>query len=222
MKIYSANGNVESKQILARSEQSKKNSGTSFAEVLKSTQNTASTPPEPVKNPPIVYTVKRGDTLWSIAKQFENKDPRQIIKDNRIASPDLIYPGQKIEIYQARDKTVQPNSAKSVSEHPKAGVDVTASWYGTKHHNMTTSSGQRYDMHKNTVAHKTLPFGTKVKLVNPENGIVAEGVVNDRGPYTKGRDIDVSYALAKKLGFEKKGVTKLNVEIINPSESNSG
>ena len=91
---------------------------------------------------------------------------------------------------------------------------MTASWYGAAHHNKTTSSGQRYDMHKNTLAHKTLPFGTKVKLVNPENGKVAEGVVNDRGPFIKGRDIDVSYALAKQLGFAEKGVTKLNVEII--------
>jgi rare lipoprotein A len=96
--------------------------------------------------------------------------------------------------------------SKGISEQPKAGVDVIASWYGAKHHNKTTSSGQRYDMHKKTVAHNTLPFGTMVKLVNPQNGKVAEGVVNDRGPYTKGRDIDASYALAIKLGFEKKGL----------------
>jgi rare lipoprotein A len=51
-----------------------------------------------------------------------------------------------------------------------------------------------------------------VRLVNPDNGKVAEGVVNDRGPYIKGRDVDVSYALARQLGFVKKGVPKLSLE----------
>lgn len=69
-------------------------------------------------------------------------------------------------------------------------------------------------MHKNTVADRTLPLGTKVRLVNPGNGKSAEGVVNNRRPRIKGRDLDVSYALAKQLGFVKKGVTKLDRETI--------
>lgn len=95
-----------------------------------------------------------------------------------------------------------------------ASREVTASWYGPRHHNKRTASGQRFDMHKNTLAHKTLPLGTKVRLVNPDNGRSAEGIVNDRGPYIEGRDVDVSYAIAKKLGFVKKGVTKLEIEMI--------
>ena len=94
------------------------------------------------------------------------------------------------------------------------GVKVTASWYGPGHHNKITSSGKRFDMHKNTLAHRTLPLGTKVRLVNPDNGKSAEGVVNDRGPYIDGRDVDVSYAMAKQLGFVKKGVMKLDMETI--------
>ncbi len=97
---------------------------------------------------------------------------------------------------------------------PLAGGIVTASWYGARHHHRLTASRQRFDMYKNTLAHKTLPLGTKVRLVNPDNGRSAEGVVNDRGPYIKGRDVDVSYAIAKKLGFVKKGVTKLDIEMI--------
>jgi rare lipoprotein A (peptidoglycan hydrolase) len=92
---------------------------------------------------------------------------------------------------------------------------VTASWYGLGHHNKLTASGKRFDMHKNTLAHKTLPLGTKVRLVNPDNGKSVEGVVNDRGPYIKGRDVDVSYAMAKQLGFLKKGVTKLDIETMS-------
>ena len=69
-------------------------------------------------------------------------------------------------------------------------------------------------MHKNTLAHRTLPLGTKVRLVNLNNGKSAEGVVNDRGPYIKGRDVDVSYAIAKQLGFVTKGIIKLIIEPI--------
>jgi rare lipoprotein A (peptidoglycan hydrolase) len=88
-------------------------------------------------------------------------------------------------------------------------VKVTAGWYGTRHHKKLTANGQRFDMHKNTLAHRTLPFGTKVRLVTLDNKKSAEGVVNDRGPYSKGRDLDVSYSMAKQLGFVKKGVVKL-------------
>ncbi|HSN58331.1 MAG TPA: septal ring lytic transglycosylase RlpA family protein [Clostridiaceae bacterium] len=97
---------------------------------------------------------------------------------------------------------------------PDVSREVTASWYGPKHHNKLTASGHRFNMHKNTLAHRTLPLGTKVRLVNCVNGKSAEGVVNDRGPYIKGRDVDVSYAMAKQLGFINKGVMKLDIETI--------
>ncbi len=97
---------------------------------------------------------------------------------------------------------------------PNVSAKVTASWYGPRHHNKLTASGQRFDMHKSTLAHRTLPLGTKVRLVNPDNGKSAEGVVNDRGPYIKGRDVDVSYSMAKQLGFVKKGIIKLHIEML--------
>ncbi|MCX5831792.1 MAG: septal ring lytic transglycosylase RlpA family protein [Deltaproteobacteria bacterium] len=97
---------------------------------------------------------------------------------------------------------------------PNVSGEVIAGWYGREHHNKLTASGQRFDMHKNTPAHRTLPLGTKVRLVNPDNGKSAEGIVNDRGPYIKGRDVDVSYAMARQLGFVKMGVMKLYIEKI--------
>ena len=160
--------------------------------------------PAPVKNEPIEYIVKQGDTLWKIGKQLFNRDPFQIARDNGLANPNLIRPGQKLIINPAPPRPAPPN----------VSGEVTASWYGPEHHNKLTASGQRFDMNKNTLAHRTLPLGTKVRLVNPENGKSAEGVVNDRGPYIKGRDVDVSYAMAKQLGFVKKGVTKLDIETI--------
>ena len=91
---------------------------------------------------------------------------------------------------------------------------VVASWYGSAHHNKRTASGKRFDMHRNTLAHRTLPLGTRVRLINPANGRSAEGIVNDRGPYIKGRQVDVSYAMARQLGFVEKGVVKLKMETI--------
>ena len=67
-------------------------------------------------------------------------------------------------------------------------------------------------MYKNTLAHRTLPFGTKVRLVSLDTGKSAEGIVTDRGPYIKGRDVDISYAMARQLGFTKKGVVTLYIE----------
>jgi len=183
---------------------SRKGSKESFSEVLKGGMEPKSSIITSGKSNPIEYVVKPGDTLWKIGKSLFNKDPKQIAKDNGLSNPDLIHPGQKILIYPSTSATVQPT----------VSGDVTASWYGPEHHHKTTASGQRFDMHKDTLAHKTLPFGTRVRLVNPENGKTAEGVVNDRGPYIKGRDVDVSYALAKKLGFVRKGVVKLDIKII--------
>jgi len=179
-------------------------SGEKFSEVLQISINTGQATQGPMENKPIEYIVKPGDNLWKIGKNLFNKDPYQIAKDNGLSDPNLIRPGQKLLIY--------PSQAKEVP--PKGSKEVTASWYGEEYHNKITASGQRFDMYKNTVAHKTLPLGTKVRLVNPENGRVAEGLVNDRGPFIKGRELDVSYALAKQLGFVRKGVTKLDIEVI--------
>jgi rare lipoprotein A len=176
----------------------------SFSTLLEGNMVSKSSDLASGKNNPTEYIVKPGDTLWKIGKFLFNKDPKQIAKDNGLSNPDLIHPGQKLIISPAPPAPVQPPVSR----------DVTASWYGPEHQYKTTASGQQFDMHKDTLAHKTLPFGTRVRLVNPENGKTAEGVVNDRGPYIKGRDVDVSYALAKKLGFIRKGVTKLDIEIL--------
>jgi rare lipoprotein A len=198
------NGNkIESRdfqtELSIRKVSQKKQTRHTFSELLRAGEKPEMTPHNPVE-----YIVKPGDSLWKIGRKFINKDPYQIAKENGLSKPDLIQPGQKLIIYPS------PPQETPVL---KTG-EVTASWYGAEHHHKITASGQRYDMNKNTLAHNSLPFGTKVRLVNPENGKTAEGVVNDRGPYIKGRDVDTSYALAKQLGFVKKGVTKLNIEVL--------
>jgi rare lipoprotein A len=89
-----------------------------------------------------------------------------------------------------------------------------ASWYGGKFHGRTTASGEPYDMHAMTAAHPSLPFGTKVRVTNLENGRSVVLRINDRGPFAKRRIIDVSRHAAEDLGFLGAGLAKVRVEAI--------
>jgi rare lipoprotein A len=204
MKINQSVEGTEYRNIIIKTDNiaTGKGTGKSFSDVLKSGEESGAVI-KPGDNQPLEYVVKRGDHLSKIGKAF-NKNPQKIALENDLANPDLIYPGQKLLIYPSPTKTGQS----------KVKGDVVASWYGQEHHQKSTASGQLFDMNKNTLAHKTLPFGTRVRLTNPENGKTAEGVVNDRGPYFKGREVDVSYALAKQLGFVRKGIARLDLEIM--------
>lgn len=86
---------------------------------------------------------------------------------------------------------------------------VVASWYS---HGTMTASGQRFNPNGNTVAHRTLPFGTKLKLTNPQNGRSIFVTVNDRGPFVRGTELDVARGAAQQLGFIRQGKTRLIVE----------
>jgi rare lipoprotein A len=91
---------------------------------------------------------------------------------------------------------------------------MTASWYGKKFDGRPTSSGERYDMYGLTAAHKTLKFGTKLRVTNPDTDESVVVLVNDRGPFIHGRDLDLSYGAAKEIGFVEKGVGKVKIEYV--------
>ncbi|MBS9721711.1 septal ring lytic transglycosylase RlpA family protein [Tianweitania sp. BSSL-BM11] len=84
-----------------------------------------------------------------------------------------------------------------------------ASWYALT---SKTASGERMDASKMTAAHRSLPFGTKIKVTNRSNGKEVVVRINDRGPFIKGRMLDLSKAAAGKLGFIGKGHTKICIE----------
>jgi rare lipoprotein A len=86
-----------------------------------------------------------------------------------------------------------------------------ASWYGEEFHGRKTSSGEIYDMHAMTAAHKTLPLGTYVRVRNLTNNRSVDLLVNDRGPFAKGRIIDLSYAAAKALDVVRPGTAPVQV-----------
>ncbi len=93
-----------------------------------------------------------------------------------------------------------------------------ASWYGSDFHGLTTANGETYDMNSLTAAHRTLPMPSAVQVTNLENGRSLVLRVNDRGPFARGRIIDVSRQAARMLGFERKGTAKVRVDIL-PNES---
>ena len=88
----------------------------------------------------------------------------------------------------------------------------TASWYGIKHKGKSTASGEPFNPDAMTAAHPELPFGTEVTVTNLANGKRVKVIVNDRGPFTKNRIIDLSQAAAAKLGFEQDGTAEVKIE----------
>jgi hypothetical protein len=89
-----------------------------------------------------------------------------------------------------------------------------ASWYGIEFHGKLTKSGEKFDMNDFTIAHMTLPMGTKVLVENPETGVVQQARVNDKGPRVSGRIADLSYALAEKLGIVKHGTGPVIITVL--------
>ena len=89
-----------------------------------------------------------------------------------------------------------------------------ASWYGEDFHGKLTSNQEIYNMYAMTAAHKTLPFGTYVRVTNLTNGKSVVVRINDRGPFVKGRIIDLSYAAAEKLGMSETGVAPVEIKVL--------
>jgi rare lipoprotein A len=97
-----------------------------------------------------------------------------------------------------------------------AGEVGLASWYGPRFHGRRTASGARYDQEALTAAHPTAPFGTRLRVTCLESGRSVVVTVNDRGPFVKGRVVDVSARAARALGMTEKGLTRVRVEPLGP------
>jgi len=89
-----------------------------------------------------------------------------------------------------------------------------ASWYGPNFHGGLTSNGERYNMYAMTAAHKTLPMNTMIRVTNKRNGKSVVVRVNDRGPFVRGRIVDLSYTAGKKIGIDRTGTAPVVLEVI--------
>jgi len=88
-----------------------------------------------------------------------------------------------------------------------------ASWYGKPYHGRLTASGERYNMYRVSAAHKSLPFGTRVRVTRLDTGRSITVRINDRGPFVEGRIIDLSYGAAKKLRMVEEGVVRVRIKV---------
>ncbi|MEM7666638.1 MAG: septal ring lytic transglycosylase RlpA family protein [Pseudomonadota bacterium] len=92
----------------------------------------------------------------------------------------------------------------------------TASYYGRRFHGRRTANGERFDMRAMTAAHRTLPFGTLVRVTNTRNGREVTVRINDRGPFIRGRSIDLSRAAAKQIGMISRGHAQVQMDVVAP------
>lgn len=107
----------------------------------------------------------------------------------------------------------------SREEMSRGSSYVVASWYGADFHGRPTSSGEIFNMYSLTCAHKAYPFGTKLKVTNTVNKKTVQCIVNDRGPFVEGRDLDLSYAAAREIGVIGPGTGKVLIEVNGRDDS---
>lgn len=100
--------------------------------------------------------------------------------------------------------------------NPQVG---TASYYARHFTGRRTASGQRFDPASDTIAHRTLPFGTVVRVTNLQNGLSTTGVVQDRGPWTRGRIVDLSPRIARHIDMIRSGVARVEIVPVELAEA---
>ncbi len=133
-----------------------------------------------------------------------------------------------------------PSSGKSASENKDGSYVINgeryypitssegfiqigrASWYGPDFHGLKTANGEVYDMHQKSAAHKILPFNTYVKVINLSNNKYTIVRINDRGPFVRGRIIDLSYAAAKEIGLVGPGVAEVKIIALRRDQVDPG
>lgn len=123
-----------------------------------------------------------------------------------IADIDLAIPDTAVDL-----GTFEPPRGPSIVRDLGTGV---ASYYGRRFHGRLTANGERFDMYAMTAAHKTLPFGTLVRVTNPANGRTVTVRINDRGPFIAGREIDLSRGAAEQIGMIASGHARVKLDIV--------
>jgi rare lipoprotein A len=142
-------------------------------------------------------------------------------KPARVAVPSAPPPATSSPSGEAPD-----SAGKRVSDTPSTEIEIPpdtkplfvetgiASWYGPPYHNRRGSNGEVYDMHAMTAAHRTLPLGSIVRVVNVGTNAAAVVRITDRGPFIEGRVVDLSKAAAEKIGMLQKGTTEVRIEVL--------
>ena len=174
------------------------------------------TPPVPAKKPsPPTMATKGGG-------YYLDDGPEAVPPVNLDAVPDAVPRDEPLHRYANR-----PYDALGTTYIPNTGVtgyqqEGVASWYGKRFHGRKTASGELYDMYGMSAAHPTLPIPCYVRVTSLDNGRSVVVRVNDRGPFSKNRVIDLSYTAAHKLGYLAAGSTRVRLERIDPAHYDVG
>ena len=147
-----------------------------------------------------------------------NKQKSKIIPNQNLATNPEFSQVNKLESNNlnsvALPKSEIKNSPSSPIQIAHQALRGQASWYGPKFHGRRTANGEIFNSNALTAAHRSLPFGTKVKVTNMSNGRSVVVRINDRGPFTKGRIIDLSAGAARVLNMINSGVAPVQLEIL--------
>ena len=155
--------------------------------------------------------------VWPAESLSDN--PRGDEPPSEIPSPESPSPATT-----PRSPETQEASPPATADPPTPSTIIEnglASWYGAKHQGKRTASGEIFDQKKFTAAHRTLPWGSIVKVTNLDNGKSVNVRINDRGPFAKGRVIDLSRSAARALGMVESGVSPVRIELLSPREISS-
>ncbi|CDY78058.1 rare lipoprotein A [Caballeronia glathei] len=134
----------------------------------------------------------------------------------------LAYDSKLNTVPDAKPDAPSLADAEPITSGPNIGdfeQQGRASWYGKPFHGRKTASGERYNMHALTAAHRTLPLASWVRVTNTANHKTVVVKINDRGPYARGRVIDLSYAAAAALGMRGAGTEKVKIEGLTQKEA---
>jgi peptidoglycan lytic transglycosylase len=144
--------------------------------------------------------------------QTQAVDPATQARAEQIAK-DVEAKAKRTEKAEGKQDLVKDGvQVKTENGHPVVEQVGEASWYGKFHQGRKTANGERFDQKKLTAAHPTLPLGIEAKVTNLETGKSVDVIINDRGPYVKGRDLDLSKAAAQKIGVTEDGTAPVKIE----------
>ena len=227
-KTESKKGTVNSKNSKSNTTKNKDTSGKETKKGTVSTKNSKST-----KETKTVSTrsrktetskPKRTTSVAASSSWEETKNAAEVTVEKEKASQGSVMVTNLNTIYQNKEENLNVNSKnkavadtfeKVIEEREKYTHFQTgmASYYGGSWHGKKTANGEIFNENSLTAAHKTLPFGTKVKVTNLDNGKSVVVRINDRGPYSKGRVIDLSKVAFSRIASTSKGVTRVKLEV---------
>lgn len=147
-------------------------------------------------------------------------DPERVARLMR--EPDPVPKHEPLLARANRPYRVMGQDFAPMTERKPYKQQGVASWYGQRFHGKPTSTGETYDMYQMTAAHPTLPLPSYARVTRLDNGRSVVVRVNDRGPFLRGRLIDLSYLAASKLGYVGKGHAEVEVELLNPADAGKG